>query len=345
MISADGTTPRMQAVQFNKFGEPADVLNLRDVSQPTPQSGEVRVRMQFAAVNPSDLMTIRGIYGRSPDLPATPGYEGAGVVEESGGGLLGRLVKGKLVAVAHRRGGTWAEQAVLPAKQVIPLPGGVSPEQGAMFFVNPVTAFVMTRRVLVVPPGEWLLQTAAGSALGRMVIRLGKRFGFRTLCVVRRAEQVEELRKEGADAVVVFNEKEQTPEQFREAVTKHVGDSGVKYAIDPVGGATGSAVVGCLGHHGRMLVYGTLSDDPLSFSPRRLIGPGARIEGFWLTNYMDSLGLLSKLRLVKQVSKLVRDDVLAAEIGATFPLAQVREAVAASEQSGRHGKVLLRIGE
>jgi len=335
----------MQAVQFNSFGEPADVLNLRDVPQPQPQPGEVRVRMLFAAVNPSDLMTVRGAYGRLPELPATPGYEGSGVVEESGGGLLGKLVKGKLVAVAHRRGGTWAEQAVLPAKQVIPLPGGVSAEQGAMFFVNPVTAFVMTRKVLAVPPGEWLLQTAAGSALGRMVTRLGKRFGFRTLCVVRRAEQVEGLKSDGADAVVVFNEKEQTPEQFREVVAKHLGDSGVKYAIDPVGGATGSAVVECLGRGGRLLVYGTLSDDPLSFSPRRLIGPGARIEGFWLTNSMDSLGLLSKLRLVKQVGRLVRDGVLASEVGATIPLAQVREAVAASEEPGRRGKMLLRIGE
>jgi NADPH:quinone reductase-like Zn-dependent oxidoreductase len=335
----------MQAVQFDRFGEPAEVLTVRDVPPPSPRPGEVRVRMLFAAVNPSDLMTIRGKYGRLPELPATPGYEGAGVVEENGGGLLGRLVQGKLVAVAHRGGGTWAEQAVLPAKQVIPLPGGVTAEQGGMFFVNPVTAFVMTRKVLAVPPGEWLLQTAAGSALGRMVIRLGKRFGFRTLCVVRRAEQVEELKSEGADAVVVFNEKEQMPEQFREAVAKHVGDSGVKYAIDPVGGTTGSAIVECLGQGGRMLLYGTLSDAPLSFSPRRLMGPGARIEGFWLTNYMNGLGLLSKLRLVKQVGRLVRDGVLASEVGATFPLAQVREAVAASEQPGRRGKVLLRIGE
>lgn len=334
----------MQAVVFEQFGEPAEVLGVRDVPAPEPQAGEVLVRMLATPVNPSDLMTVRGVYPRMPRLPATPGYEGVGFVEATGGGLLAGFMNGKRVAVGHRTGGTWAERCVVPAKQVIPLPGAVSDEQGAMFFVNPVTAFVMTRRVLAVPPGEWLLQTAAGSALGRMVIRLGRRFGFRTLSVVRRAEQVPELESAGGDAVVHFNPQEHPPERLPEEVARVTGnDAGVRYAIDPVAGATGSAAVSCLGKGGRLLVFGSLSAEPLSFSPRALITPGAAIEGFWLTNFLDSLGLFAKLRLMNQVGRLVRAGVLTSEVGRSFELPQIAEAVRESEAPGRGGKVLLRI--
>lgn len=333
----------MKAVRFEQLGEPGEVLNVADVSESSPGKGEVLVRMIAAPVNPSDLMTIRGQYGRTPRLPATPGYEGVGVVESGGGGLLAKFMTGKRVAVGHRAGGTWAAKCIVPAKQVIPLPKGVPDEQGAMFFVNPVTACVMTRRVLNVPTGKWLLQTAAGSALGRMVIRLGKHFGFKTLNVVRREAQIDELRALGGDAVVAFDPKNDDREKLRSEVAKTVGDAGLRYAIDPVGGATASTVVESLGKNGRLLVYGTLSDEPLSFSPRALMTPGATIEGFWLTNFLDGLNLLGKLRLIKQVGKLVSAGVLTSEIGETFPLNDVQQAAAASEKTARGGKVLLRM--
>ena len=141
--------------------------------------------------------TSAGRYGLKPRLPATPGFEGVGVVEATGGGLLGWLRKGKRVAVINDRIGNWAEYTVTKARQVVPVPDDLSDEQAATFFVNPATAIIMTRDVLRVPPGEWLLQSAAGGELGKMVIRLGKKYGFRTLNVVRRREQVEELKELG----------------------------------------------------------------------------------------------------------------------------------------------------
>lgn len=333
----------MRAAVFEQPGEPSAVLSVRNVELPVPGPGEVRVRMLAAPVNPSDLMTIRGTYGRTPPFPATPGYEGTGVVEAAGPGLLGRMLVGKRVASISRNGGTWAEHVIVAARQAIPLPGSLSRDEAAMFFVNPVTAWAMTRDVLAVPKGDWLLLTAAGSALGRMIIRLGKRDGFRTVAVVRREETAAQLRQEGADAVVVFDGDQQPPEQLRELVNEATGTDGVVYAVDPVGGPTGSAVVGCLGLHGRMLVYGTLDDQPLSFSPRLLIGRAARIEGFWLSHYMESLGLLSRLKMVRRIAGLVGDGTLRAEVAQSFPLDQVQEAIAASEQSGRSGKVLLNL--
>lgn len=335
----------MRAAVFEQFGEPAEVLSVTDVPAPEPGPGEVRVRMLASPVNPSDLMTVRGEYGRLPELPATPGFEGVGVVEASGGGLLGRLYQGKRVAVLNSGRGNWSERTVLPARQVVPLDAHLSPEQGAMFFVNPATAFIMTRKVLRVPPGAWLLQTAAASTLGRLVVRLGRRYGFRTLNVVRRREQADALQELGGDATVVFDPAQQDEETFHEEVRQHTGKRGIAYAIDPVGGATGSAVVRCLAPGGRMLVYGTLSGEPLSFSPRSLMTPGACIEGFWLARWMENLSLAGKITLIRSVTRLMREGVLAPEAGEWFPLEQIAEAVRAAEQPGREGKVLLRIAE
>ncbi len=194
----------MKRAIFDQPGPPADVLRVQDdVPAPQPARGEVLVRMLASPINPSDLMYIAGKYGMKPHLPATPGFEGVGVVEGSGGGILGWLRKGKRVAVINDRIGNWAEYTVTKSRQVIPVPDDISDELAATFFVNPATAIVMTQDVLRVPPGEWLLQSAAGGELGKMVIRLGKKYGFRTLNVVRRREQVEELKQLGADAVIV----------------------------------------------------------------------------------------------------------------------------------------------
>src|ERR1700722_2308411 len=147
----------MKAVIFERAGNPAEVLQVREVPEPSPGFRQVRVRMLAAPMNPSDMLTIQGEYGKQPKLPAIPGYEGVGVVEATGGGLLGWLRKGKRAAVIGANGGTWAEACFVSAKHVVPVPDEVPDEQAAMFFVNPVTAIAMTRHILAVPKGEWLL--------------------------------------------------------------------------------------------------------------------------------------------------------------------------------------------
>jgi NADPH:quinone reductase-like Zn-dependent oxidoreductase len=332
----------MKAAVFDRFGVPEEVLQAREVPQPEPGAGQVRVRMVASPVNPSDLLVVRGEYGRLPTLPATPGFEGVGVVDRSGGGVIALfrgLKPGKRVAVLSGGGGAWAEFAVVPARQLVPLPDAIPDEQAASFFVNPASALAMTRYVLKVPPGEWLLQTAAGSALGRMVIRLGKHYGFRTINVVRRRGQAEDLQGGGADAVICTAD-ESVPERVR-ALTD---GKGVKYALDAVGGATGSAVVQSLGAGGRLLVYGTLSGEPIALDPRLLMVGRKCVQGFWLSEWVREQHALTMLSLFGAISGLMRAGVLTSDVGATFPLNDVQKAVAHAVQPGRQGKVLLRLG-
>lgn len=332
----------MKSVVFDSCGEPASVLRVdeRDVAE--PGDGEVQVRMLASPVNPSDLLFVRGEYTLQARLPATPGFEGVGIVESVGSGLRPRIMLGKRVAVLSRFGGNWAERNVVPATQVIPLSRHLTTEQAATFFVNPATAFIMTRLVLQVPAGDWLLQTAAGSVLGKMIVRLGKRFGFKTLCVVRRETQVEELQKEGATKTIVFDAAKDDPEKLIETVRNATGE-GVRFAVDPVAGDVASTVMRCLAKDGRMLVYGSLSGQPIQFSPRDLMTPGASVDGFWLGNFMEKQPLLKKLSLVRTITRLIGQGTLASEIESSFPLDEITQAVAAAEQPG--GKTLLRISE
>lgn len=330
----------MKAALFEQFGDPKDVLRIREAPLPQPGRGEVRVRMLASPINPSDLLYVRGQYGRRPQLPSSAGFEGVGIVEEAGPGILARMRRGRRVAVLSGKGGNWQEQVIVSARQVVPVPAALSDEQAASFFVNPATALLMTKSVLGVPQGAWLLQTAAGSALGRMVIGLGKHFGFRTINVVRRREQAQELLKLGGDAVICTAE-----ESIEEKVRKLTEGTGVRYAIDAVGGETGSAVLRSLGEAGHMLVYGTLSEEPMSISPRVLMDGQKRLEGFWLSIWARQQNPLRMLRLFRKLGKLMVAGVLKTEIGETFPFERVADAAHAAAQPGKKGKVLMRIAK
>ena len=329
----------MKAIVFDRFGPPDEVLSVKDVPRPAPRRGEVLVRMLASPINPSDVMYVEGRYGLKPTFPATPGFEGVGVVEATGGGILGWLRKGKRVAVINDRVGNWGEYTVTKARQVVPVPDDLTDEQAATFFVNPATAIAMTRKVLAVPPGEWLLQNAAGSALGKMVIRLGKKEGFKTLNVVRRRDVVDELKQLGADEVLVESDG-----PIDEQVRKRTGGAGVTYAIDPVGGASGSQIIAALGTGGRCLVYGSLAGEPVSVHPRNLIGLGITVEGFWLGSWAKEQSIPTMLRLLKTVRAMIREGTLGTDIAATYPMEQVADAMRHATKAGKGGKVLLRIG-
>ena len=326
----------MKAIVFDQFGEPAQVLKVRDVPIPEPGPGEVRVRMIASPINPSDLIVVKGKYGMLPKLPATPGFEGVGVVDKAGPGLLGWYAKGKRVTVLNVKGGNWAEYAVLPVRNARPVAADLPDEQVATFFVNPATVIAMVRDVLKVPKGAWLLQSAAGSELGKMLIRYCQREGIRTINVVRRNEAVEELKALGGDVVISSAEKPIEP-QVR-AITQGVG---VKYAVDPVGGETGAQLLQSLAENGRLLLYGVLSEEPIRIDPRILIAGQRRVEGFWLGPWMRDQSIPSSLLLFREIARQIRNGVLSSTVGAKFPLEKIAAAVTEAEAVGRKGKVLL----
>jgi NADPH:quinone reductase-like Zn-dependent oxidoreductase len=127
-------------------------------------------------------------------------------------------------------------------------------------------------------------------------------------------------------------------------VREITGGAGVPFAVDAVGGLTGGAVARTLAPGGRMLLYGTLAGEPIPLDPRALIAGQKSVEGFWLSDWSARQGVLTMLRLFRQIKRLLRDGVLTSEVGATFGMDEIRAAVERAETPGRQGKVLLRLG-
>ena len=328
----------MRAIQFDRYGEPIQVLALREVPRPEPGDEEVRVRILASPVNPSDLLFLRGLYaGVQPSFPAPAGFEGVGLVDAPGRRTRG-FVPGQRVAVLNGKGGNWAEYAVVPENSLFLVPDDLSTEQVASFFINPASAIAMVRHVLAVPRGQWLLQSAAGSELGHMIIKLARHDGFRTINVVRRRASVTELKHLGADAVIA-SEEGPVDEQVRGIV----GTQGVKYAIDPVAGETGTQIYQSLSDEGRMLVYGSLTGEPIRVGadPRFILAGHRILEVFWLGEWLKEQNGAEVHRLFEEIVALMREGILGTTRALTFPLDEIGAAVKQAEAPGRQGKVLL----
>lgn len=324
----------MQSVRFHEFGDPSKVMRVEEVERPEAGAGEVLVRMRARPINPSDLLTVRGLYGSLPVPPATPGLEGMGEVAEVGEGVTHLRTGQRVIPLGVA--GTWAEYVVAPAARLIPIPEGISDQTAAQFVVNPLTAWIMCVEELALQPGEWLLQTAAGSTLGRVVLQIARQRGFKTVNVVRRREQAEELLSLGADACVCTDE-EDIPERVREIV----GKEGVRKAIDAVGGDTGAAALSALGRGGVMLVYGLLSGRPMPIDGGRMIFTTTTLRGFWLGEWMRAAPPERQQATVGEMLRSMATREIVPPVEAEYPLAEVLAAAAHSERPGRSGKVLL----
>jgi len=358
----------MKSARVHAFTERPSDIRIEDVPIPELGRGQVRVRMLMSPVNPSDFHYVRGTYyqalerivwnqsrtaadprvcfdpGRSKECPVPPytlGGEGVGIVDACGSGFLAKRLIGKRVAVAgggppH---GTWQEYAVVDAKRAVAVPDSLADEQAAMYLANPISAYVLVREVLNVPRGGWVLITAAGSALGKSVVRMGRREGFRTICVVRSGVTTAALTALGADAVIETNHQDLITE-----VARLTAGQGVGFALDCVGGPLASDVVRCLGLNGRLVVYGTLADSPIEIPSRDLMMPLAQVSGFYFGNWMAQQSPLKVLGVLRAVKRLTAEGVFHTDVTETYPLDQAAMAVAASLQQGRTGKVMLRIG-
>lgn len=328
----------MRAVQLSAYDGKPESIRIAEVPVPRPGPGEVLVKVFASPINPSDLMFIQGLYGFRKPLPAVPGFEGSGTVVAGGSGLMPRFLQGKRVACAAAEpriaGGLWAEYLVTSAQLCIPLRKDVELEQAASLLVNPFTAWALmdeARR----GGHRAAVQTAAASALGRMIVRLGQRLSIPVINLVRRAGQVDLLRGMGAQHIVNSSETGYE-EQLHELCHK----LGATIGFDAVAGETSAIVMRAQPPHSRLLVYGGLSLAASQADPASLIFEDKHLKGFWLSGWLRSKNLLSQLRVAGQVQKLIGSD-LKTDVQAKLPLQDAAQALHQYASNMTAGKVLL----
>ena len=335
----------MKALTFSTVGEPSEVLRLEEIEEVKPAVDEVLLQMLFSPVNPSDLHMIRGRYGYQPGLPASPGAEGVGIVLEIGAGVTAVHVGDRVICI-----GTWdlwRERAICKASSVVLVPDAITDEAAATCYQNPLTAWALTQSVQQLGAGDWLLQTAAASSVGRLVLQLSKVYGFRTINVIHRRAQAEIIQALGGDEVVCTED-----EDLRSRLQEVTEGKGIKYAIDCVAGEVGGEIVRNLAPTGMLVQFGALSShrqtDPAKFlmpvfSPK-LIYSAATVRGWWIPRWLETQPIESVRNVMTDLLSMIGEARLTLPPTTSIPLEQFQKAIALADGGSSEGKkVLLRL--
>jgi NADPH:quinone reductase-like Zn-dependent oxidoreductase len=318
----------VRAVHLTAFGNPVDCLELVEIPEPPePRAGEVLVAVEFSPVNPNDLSVARGTYAFRPSLPSVIGNEGVGSVLRVGAGVdtvqPGDRVLLPLSCFA------WRERIVLAAEGLFVLPAHADPEQLAMLGINPPTASLLLSEFVRLMPGDWVVQNAANSGVGRWVIAFAKLRGLRTVNIVRRTELVGELQALGGNLVLV-----DSPDVGRE-IRHALGENDVRLALDGVSGPATGALTAALAMRGTVVLYSAMSRAAITVNPLDVIFKSLTLRGFFMGHPEHAQKIRAAIR---EAAAMIAAREVSIPVAAIYPLSAIKEAVAHVQ---RGGKVLL----
>ena len=323
----------MKQVQFAAFGAPHEVatcIEAADVG--APAADEVVIEVLAFPINPADLLTITGGYAIRPQLPATLGAECVGRIAAVGSSVRDLAVGDRVINLGRDN---WCQRRKVPAAQALKVPAAADVLQLAMLKVNPATALLMLRRYVRLQPGDWVIQDAANSGVGTNLIKLASADRIRTVNVVRREALIAPLREIGADVVVVDGP------DLAERVQEATGGAAIRLAIDAIGGDMVLRLADCLADGGTVVNYGLLSGQPCRLGAQHTIFKGITLTGFWLQKNLVSMARPELEQLYADLAARIADGSLRVEVEATYPIEEIKAALAHAGREGRGGKILV----
>ncbi|KFL29937.1 hypothetical protein JP75_17685 [Devosia riboflavina] len=321
----------MKTAIYSEFGTPEKVLTTQDVERPQPGPGQVLVKMVLSPVHNHDLMTIAGQYGFKPSLPAVPGTEAVGIVEALGEGVA-HLKVGQRVAGGGEK--TWAEYYVGAAARLLPVPDSVSDETACQLVSMPLSA-KMLLDTLDVSAGDWIAINAANGAVGKLLTQYAAEKGVKVLGLVRRNAAVEEMAVLGFKQVVATD-----GEGWQDKVRAITGGAPIVRGIESLGGDGAAQLSSILADGGQLISFGAMTGRPLKISAGELLFRNISVKGFW-----GAKPPVKPERIGELLGELVRDAAtgkLVLDIEAAYPISEVAEAVRASGEPGRRGKIAIK---
>jgi NADPH:quinone reductase-like Zn-dependent oxidoreductase len=284
------------------------------------------------------LLLLQGKYGTLKTLPTVPGWEGAGTVVATGGGLFGRWLMGRRVACAVRsdRGGTWAEYVVANANNCIPLKAAVPMEQAASLIINPLTALAMletARRA----GHRAAVHTVGACQLGRMMIAMAADLEYPLVNVVRRDAQAEIVRSLGAKYVL-----NSTSDGFAGKLKTVCEKLKATAAFEAIAGEMTGTVINAMPPKSIAYVYGALSQEACgNIDPIGLVFHDKTVTGFFLGNWLDQRGAIGILRAAGRVQRMIIDGKIGTTVQRRLKLDDVVDGLLQYVENMTDGKVLI----
>jgi NADPH:quinone reductase-like Zn-dependent oxidoreductase len=323
----------MKVVQFSRFGPPQEVAECIEAADPPPPgAGEVALDVVAFPINPADTLMIEGRYAVRPPLPARVGAECLARVTAVGQGVSD-LAPGDLVIPLDRD--NWVQRKNAKAAAVIKAPANIDPLQLAMLKVNPPTAYLMMTRYVKLAPGDWVLQDAANSGVGHCLIQLAKAEGLHTVNIVRREELVDELKALGGDVVLVDGP------DLSKRIAEATGGAPIRLAIDAVAGAQIVRFGDALADQATVVNYGLLSGENPQLSGQQCVFKRITLTGFWLMPWLRDMARAEVAALYGTLAARIADGSLHVPVQETFPIEDIKQALALANGYRRAGKVLV----
>ncbi len=309
----------MRAVVFERNGGP-EVLEAKEVDDPTPGDGEVIVDVEAVGINYRDVYEREGRgYGSSP--PSIIGVEGAGTIAGTGERVAWSAVPG-----------SYAERVAAKRDQLVALPDGVDTEVAAAAILQGMTAHYLAYDSYPIEPGDWVVVHAAAGGVGLLLTQLAKLRGGQVIATTSTDEKAALARQAGADEVIGYD-------GFAQRVKKISGE-GAAAVYDGVGKATFLEGLDALRPFGRMILYGAASGQPDPLEVATLAPKGSvYVQRPTLMTYARTPELLRER--AGEVCALIAEGKLHVRIGARYPLDQARQAHEDLEARRTTGKLLL----
>ena len=321
-----------KAFRFHATGGP-EVLRFDEVDVGEPGPGQVRMRNRAVAVNYRDVLQRSGIHVVK-SFPAPIGLESAGVIEAIGPDVTGFKV-GDRVAYASAPEGSYAEQRIVPAARLIPLPDGIDERTAASMMIRGMTARMLLREAYVVKPGDTILIHAAAGGVGLIVCQWAKHLGATVIGTVSSDEKAAIARVHGCDHPIVY-----TREDFAARVREITGGEGLPVVYDSIGKATFEKSLTCLRRRGYMCSFGEASGDPDPMPPRRL----GQLGSIYLTHPSVSNYVVTRAELItaaNDVFAMVTSGKIKIEVSREYALRDAPRAHADIEARKTTGSIVL----
>lgn len=325
----------MQAILCKEWGGP-EKLVLEDIPAPPLREGAVKIAVHAAGINFLDTLIIAGQYQVKPPLPFIPGAEAAGIVTEIGAGVSGFKQGDRVVAMTENGG--YAEEVVVPADKVFPIPDKMDFIAAAGFPITYGTSHVALTYRAHLQAGEWLLVLGAAGGVGLTAIEIGKVLGAKVIAAARGADRLAVAQQHGADHLIDYSR-----EDLRERVKAITGGRGANVIYDPVGGDAFDASLRCVAWEGRILIIGFASGRIPQIPANIALVKNADIIGFYWGSYQLHKPEVPR-ESFRELFRWFEEGKLKPHVSECLDLKDVARGLELLKQRKSTGKVVLRVG-